>query len=63
MKALTQAQVAALDIIQEPSYTADGTSINGKTGKALWRKGLVKWSDAEQKFIITEKGMQALENF
>jgi hypothetical protein len=57
METLTDAQENALSIIAEPAYTADGTRINEKIGQALWRRGFVRWSDAAQKWILTEKGV------
>ena len=60
---LTEAQEGALQIIREPAYTADGTRIDDRTGKALWRKGLVTWSDAQQRYSLTEKGLKAYESF
>lgn len=62
MKALNEAQEAALQIIREPAYTADGTRIDDRTGRALWRAGLVMWSDGQQKYSLTDKGIEAVEN-
>lgn len=56
MKALTDRQDEALRTISTPAYTADGTVIDERTGKALWRRRLVRWSDAEQRYRLTDRG-------
>ncbi len=60
MKQLTERQEEALRTIQHPAYTADGTRIDDRTGKALWRRRLVTWSDASQSYSLTEKGYNFL---
>lgn len=59
---ITETQLGALYVVSNSAYTADGTKIAESTGQALWRKGLVFWSDAGQKWNLTAKGKKVLEN-